>query len=392
MWRGVVERACLGQCTAMKFSGVDTALYVGVTDSEPPSLYIKSRKLLLLSARLRRRPARGWTVKPPQRRPLIHINIFGIPLLLLNSASYKLSFPLIIRTTFDLSGRPRARHRAALPLAARPIVHHVLTPPRKGSDDEGADSSWSLYKPYFKCQDERESFARACFRAQSESGLRDTLRSLTDPFVHPEQVRFWMTDQDFHSEPYIISDGGDGDFSEPTFGVAVSLPRMLQPEILWSIEPEYIVEYFDRNLISGELAEAMARYVDHKFNESNAEIKGLDVIDWVQQSIHDLRNLTKVFTKDDFQKYIKADGTRPITWNDDRVIIVDHKSKQDGTIQLKLFFDDPPIESDPTYVESEVWRAWRHRRGVPEVESPSEASNGESDEVGADQNELEGGP
>lgn len=201
-----------------------------------------------------------------------------------------------------------------------------------------------------------------------------------------------MTDQDFHSEPYIISDGGDGDFSEPTFGVAVSLPRMLQPEILWRIEPEYIVEYFDRNSISGELAEAMARYVDHKFNESNAEIKGLDVIDWVQQSIHDLRNLTKVFTKDDFQKYIKADGTRPITWNDDRVIIVDHKSKQDGTIQLKLFFDDPPIESDPTYVESEVWRAWRHRRGVPEVESPSEASNGESDEVGADQNELEGGP
>lgn len=131
MWRGVVERACLGQCTAMKFSGVDTALYVGVTDSEPPSLYIKSRKLLLLSARLRRRPARGWTVKPPQRRPLIHINIFGIPLLLLNSASYKLSFPLIIRTTFDLSGRPRARHRAALPLAARPIVHHVLTHPGK---------------------------------------------------------------------------------------------------------------------------------------------------------------------------------------------------------------------------------------------------------------------
>jgi len=33
-----------------------------------------------------------------------------------------------------------------------------------------------------------------------------------------------------------------------------------------------------------------------------------------------------------------------------------------------------------------------HRRGVSEVESPSEASNGESDEVGADQNELEGGP
>jgi len=131
VWRGVVERACLGQCTAMKFSGVDTALYVGVTDSEPPSLYIKSRKLLLLSARLRRRPARGWTVKPPQRRPLIHIIIFGIPLLLLNSASYKLSFPLIIRTTFDLSGRPRARHRAALPLAARPIVHHVLTPPQE---------------------------------------------------------------------------------------------------------------------------------------------------------------------------------------------------------------------------------------------------------------------